>query len=356
VADGQLTPAQQAAAEQAVTVGFAVRGEYDEGVPFRNFPSVEVRHARGGRRRRVGVITDPGFRRCALVDGGDEPALGRDCLVRQRDVFGRVEAPAASLTGQEAACLPGMFGRDVFVDGANDGPRDRHVSGGGERYHAVVLKQSWSRSLRTISFVSRVESGPNVELVVDTGSGMGKRLFVSVDLDGLGDAVGTVQDLFADASGLRFTDPAQAHVTLSFLGDVDPDRLDEVTAALDAAVTDSDVGPFTAEFGGLGVFPSLEYISVVWLGVESGGDRLTALHEAVAPPLVELGFEPPDHEFTPHVTLARMEHAGGKELVQNVVRERDPTAGELHVEEVRLTESRLTDDGPEYETVERFEL
>jgi len=183
---------------------------------------------------------------------------------------------------------------------------------------------------------------------------MGKRLFVSVDLDGLGDAVADVQDLFADASGLNFTDPEQAHVTLFFLGDTD--RLDEITAALDDAVAEAGVDPFTAEFGGLGVFPSLDYISVVWLGVAAGGDRLTALHEAVAPRLVDLGFEPPDHEFTPHVTLARMEHAGGKELVQEVVRERDPTAGRLRVEEIRLTESVLTDAGPEYQTVERFEL
>ncbi len=249
-----------------------------------------------------------------------------------------------------------MFGRDVFVDGANDLPRECHASDRGERYHAIVLDTPWSGALRTISFVSRVESGPNVQFGVDTGSSMGKRLFVSVDLDGLATAVADVQDLFADASGLRFTDPAQAHVTLFFFGDTDPDRLDEVTAALDTAVAASDVAPFTAEFGGLGVFPSLEYISVVWLGVESGGDQLTALQEAITPSLVELGFEPPDHEFTPHVTLARMEHAGGKELVQTVVQEREPTAGRLRVDAIRLTESHGTDDGPEYETVDRFEL
>jgi len=51
-----------------------------------------------------------------------------------------------------------------------------------------------------------------------------------------------------------------------------------------------------------------------------------------------------------------MEHAGGKELVQETVRERDPTAGTLDVTEVRLTESVLTSSGPEYATLERVEL
>ncbi len=95
-------------------------------------------------------------------------------------------------------------------------------------------------------------------------SHMSKRLFVSVDLDGLGDAVAAVQDRFDGVSGLRLTDPGQAHVTLKFLGDTAPDRVADVVAALEAAVDDSGVEPFEADIGGLGVFPSLSYISVVW--------------------------------------------------------------------------------------------
>jgi 2'-5' RNA ligase len=51
-----------------------------------------------------------------------------------------------------------------------------------------------------------------------------------------------------------------------------------------------------------------------------------------------------------------MDHAGGKELVQEAVRERDPTVGSLRVAEIRLTESVLGDSGPEYSTVDRFAL
>lgn len=185
---------------------------------------------------------------------------------------------------------------------------------------------------------------------------MGKRLFVSIDLDGLAEAVADVQELFADAPGLNVTDPEQAHVTLMFLGDTPEHRIDAVSEQLDAAVAEAGVEPFTAEFDGLGVFPSLEYISVVWLGVEDGSEEMTALQSAIEPRLVELGFEADDHEFTPHVTLARMNHAGGKEHVQQTVREADPTAGTLTVEEVRLTESVRTADGPTYSTVDRFPL
>ncbi|MFC3477818.1 RNA 2',3'-cyclic phosphodiesterase [Halobacterium litoreum] len=183
------------------------------------------------------------------------------------------------------------------------------------------------------------------------------RLFVSVDLpDALADAVADVQEEFRDASGLNFVDPAQAHVTLKFLGEVDESRLDELGDALEEAVADADVAPFDATFEGLGVFPSLDYISVVWLGVGDGSEELTQLHEAVEETFVARGFDPEDHDFTPHVTLARMEHAGGKERVQELVRERHPEVGTARVEEVRLTESTLTHDGPEYETVRAVRL
>ena len=183
------------------------------------------------------------------------------------------------------------------------------------------------------------------------------RVFVSVDLpEELEETVAELQEAFADAEGLNVTDPGQAHVTLKFLGAVSEDRLPELKRELAAGVAEAGVDAFTARVGGLGVFPNLEYISVLWVGFEAGGEELTRLHEALEERTVEMGFEPETHEFTPHVTLARMEHAGGKELVQKLVRERDPTVGEFRVTEVRLTESTLTDDGPVYSTVERFGL
>ncbi|MGQ3412692.1 RNA 2',3'-cyclic phosphodiesterase [Natrinema sp. LN54] len=183
------------------------------------------------------------------------------------------------------------------------------------------------------------------------------RLFVSVDLpDDLAEPVADLQDEFADAGGLNFTDPEQAHITMKFLGDIEEDRLPALERELAAAVEDADIDPFSVRYGGLGVFPNLDYISVVWLGVERGGEELTRLHEAIEDRTTAMGFDAEDHDFTPHVTLARMEHAGGKELVQELVRERDPTVGETRVEEIRLTESTLTDEGPVYSTVESFPL
>ena len=183
------------------------------------------------------------------------------------------------------------------------------------------------------------------------------RLFVSVDLPpDLADPIADLQEAFASADGLRFTDPSQAHLTLKFLDETDEDRVEELSAAIERGVEESEVTPFVAQFGGLGVFPSLEYISVVWFGVEEGAEDLSRLQGAIEARTVGGGFDPEEHEFTPHVTLARMDHGGGKEVVREVVTGRAPVVGEMHVEEVRLTESSLTPEGPVYSTVERFPL
>jgi 2'-5' RNA ligase len=196
------------------------------------------------------------------------------------------------------------------------------------------------------------------------------RLFVSIDLpdrlgdavvdaqERLGDAVVDAQERLADADGLRFVDPDNAHLTVFFLGEVDPDRQAEIEAALERAVAGAGVDPFELRVGGFGVFPSVDYISVIWAGVRDGGGvaETTRLAEATERELEARGFEGNNHEFTPHVTLARMDDARGKELVQRVVRETDPDLGTFRVEKLRLTESTLTSDGPAYETRKSIEL
>jgi 2'-5' RNA ligase len=195
------------------------------------------------------------------------------------------------------------------------------------------------------------------------------RAFFAVDLpDDLAAPVAEAQAAFAGVQGLRFVDPEQAHVTLKFLGAVaereapdtaeedDAPLLDEVIAAGERAVAAADVGSFECSVEGFGVFPSLDYISVVWAGIGDGSAALTALHESLEAETTALGVDAETHSFTPPVTLARMNDARGKELVQEAVRERDPEIGRFEVDAVRLVSSTLTSDGPVYDTVASFDL
>lgn len=195
------------------------------------------------------------------------------------------------------------------------------------------------------------------------------RAFFAVDLpEALAPAVADAQAPFADASGVNPVDPEQAHVTLKFCGDVADSTdesadaegpapaLDDVIAAGERAVDRAGVAPFDCEVGGLGVFPNREYVSVVWAGIGAGAAELTALHDALEAETTALGVDPTDHEFAPHVTLARVENATGAEAVRRALDAEEPEVGAFSVDEIRLVESTLTPSGPEYDAVRVFGL
>jgi len=187
---------------------------------------------------------------------------------------------------------------------------------------------------------------------------MSERLFVSVDLaERFVDEIRAIQETLTPASGIRPTDPEQVHVTLAFLGETPEDRVGTVRDAVASGVDRADLDPFDVTYRDLGVFPSEDYISVVWVGVAQGSEPMTRLHHSIVGALEDAGLSVDTHEtFTPHATIARMDHGGGKEHVQDVVRNSTPELGADRVENVRLKRSLLGPDGPSYETVESFGL
>jgi len=177
------------------------------------------------------------------------------------------------------------------------------------------------------------------------------RLFVALDLPPefepkVRDAQSHLRGTRAD---LNFTKPEQAHFTLKFLGDTPEHRLDEVKDTVDEAV--NAVEPFNVELGGTGVFPSRDYVSVVWVGVEEGEEGLSALHDELEERMINAGLaDEAEHDFVPHITLARMNSGRGKSEVLDFVDSHDGDLGSFEATQVRLKSSVLLDDGSAHTT------
>lgn len=94
------------------------------------------------------------------------------------------------------------------------------------------------------------------------------------------------------------------------------------------------------------------------MGIRPGHGKaeLTALHEAIETQTTALGYDPAEHQFTPHVTIARMDNASGKSSVQHRVRNNDPDVGQGHITRIKLIESVLRNTGPEYSTLDTIRL
>lgn len=97
--------------------------------------------------------------------------------------------------------------------------------------------------------------------------------------------------------------PASIHLTLKFLGEVDPSKIDAIGEELKKAA--EGIGPFTVSVEGVGGFPNLKTPRVIWVGIREGPE-LSKLHGNIDERLSLLGFEKDDRPFQPHLTLCRI--------------------------------------------------
>jgi len=107
---------------------------------------------------------------------------------------------------------------------------------------------------------------------------------------------------------VRWADVGDYHVTLKFLGDVRPERVEGIQAVLDRV--GAATLPFEAMVTGFGAFPTIRNPNVLWAGVQATPE-LRCLKQDVEWALAELGFEKETRAFHPHLTLGRTNHRGG---------------------------------------------
>ena len=178
-------------------------------------------------------------------------------------------------------------------------------------------------------------------------SGQSVRGFVAVLLpdDVRARLAAAAAELRARAPGLAWVRAENLHVTLRFLGEVEPVTLERVREAM--AVAAASVPPFTVAFGGLGGFPPRRAPRVVWAGVVAGREGLGALHAALESTLVARGIPGESRVFHPHVALARARNPrGAGELASGLGSE--PAFGEVRVEALHLMRSELGPWGSRY--------
>lgn len=104
------------------------------------------------------------------------------------------------------------------------------------------------------------------------------------------------------AGDFRWTRPEHLHITLAFMADAQPHRVDEYVDRL-AEVLDG-LPPDALALAGAVVFPNVSEGRVLATGV-TGADVLTTASVRARNAAVACGIEVDGQRFTPHVTFAR---------------------------------------------------
>jgi RNA 2',3'-cyclic 3'-phosphodiesterase len=133
------------------------------------------------------------------------------------------------------------------------------------------------------------------------------RIFIALDID---DAIRTRLQLFLDgvrgfAPDARWVRPESMHVTLKFVGEKSFESVEEIKQAL-AAI---QAGAIEISFRGYGFFPTSKAPRVFWIGI-AAGPELAALAKLVDEATAAVDVPREEHEFSPHLTLARRGGSG----------------------------------------------
>jgi RNA 2',3'-cyclic 3'-phosphodiesterase len=179
------------------------------------------------------------------------------------------------------------------------------------------------------------------------------RSFIAIELPPeVKKALTRLQDRFkpGDAGQVKWVDPENIHLTLHFLGNIQPDAVKPLTAAVEQAAAGSR--HFQLDIGELGAFPDLKRVQTIWVGLAGDLNKLDKLYKDVGANMVPLGFKPETRPFSPHLTIGRVrdfvrpeERAALSRMIEN-----SPFNAKYRIDviAVDLMKSQLTPRGPIY--------
>lgn len=126
------------------------------------------------------------------------------------------------------------------------------------------------------------------------------RLFIAINFDEqTKDAILTVQRRLREVGRGSFSHPDNLHLTLAFLGEIEPGHVKEVQEAMDAVKVPS----LELQFTHTGYFRR-DGGDIWWLGLALN-DGLSVLQKELSDRLTKKGFPLEHSRFSPHITLAR---------------------------------------------------
>ncbi|MCZ7556934.1 MAG: RNA 2',3'-cyclic phosphodiesterase [Bacteroidia bacterium] len=149
--------------------------------------------------------------------------------------------------------------------------------------------------------------------------------------------------LTARDRSVRWEKPGQVHITLKFLGDMEPQALDAIAAALETSCRAT--GEAIGRIDTVGAFPNFRDPGVLWLGFSTAAERFIALRNIVENVCAQAGLDRERKKFTPHFTIGRVRQRGRGGDLENVLHACSFRAVPVRCTSIRIMESTLTPKG-----------
>lgn len=175
------------------------------------------------------------------------------------------------------------------------------------------------------------------------------RLFIAIPLsEEVKEYLALIQEkIISQADKLKLVAKDQMHLTLKFLGEVQPEKIDKIRESLEKVKFES----FYSYLVNLGIFPSEKTIKVVWVGLAPEG-KIFFLQKNVDAQLKELFKR--EKNFKPHLTLARVKFIKDRNEFIQRLKTMQIESKNMEINSFRLVKSTLTPQGSIYEPIGEF--
>jgi 2'-5' RNA ligase len=176
------------------------------------------------------------------------------------------------------------------------------------------------------------------------------RTFIAIELsDRAKETLTRVQShlKYSDAD-VKWVEPANVHLTLKFLGEIDEKTCEKVKSILDEIAKTTK--PFEMSLESIGAFPSIDFPRVIWVGIDKGAKESTELANKITAEFsTKIGFNKEARDFAAHLTIGRVRSGKNKQALKEkiILYALLPTLRE-EVSSVILFQSKLTPTGPIY--------
>jgi RNA 2',3'-cyclic 3'-phosphodiesterase len=156
----------------------------------------------------------------------------------------------------------------------------------------------------------------------------------------------------------KWVNPESIHLTLKFLGNIELSQINSIAAAMQD--TTRSFEGFRLQISGLGAFPNVTRVRVIWVGIQGDLEKLIKLQKLLDFNLAKLGYLPEKRAFVPHLTLARVrdyaspaERLALGELVSSI---KNHSVFNIEINSLSLMRSQLTPKGAIYSKLRSIRL
>jgi RNA 2',3'-cyclic 3'-phosphodiesterase len=151
--------------------------------------------------------------------------------------------------------------------------------------------------------------------------------------------------------GPKWVRAENLHVTLKFIGEAGPEKLDAIRETLSCVRSDAAID---LKCRGLGFFPKEKRPQVLWVGLDAPAS-LAQLAENVDRALESVGVARERRAFAAHLTIARFDQPRMSEPLRTAIASASRREfGAFQAREFHLIESKTKSTGAEYTRVATF--